>query len=207
MGLYEKYILPRIIDWGCGQAVMQEQRRRVVPLAHGRVLEIGIGSGHNLAHYDPNNVERVIGVDPSAELLAKARRRTTSLSFQVELLNSGFEGISIEDHSVDSVLMTFTLCTLPSVESALAQVRRVLKPSGALLFCEHGRAPEPAVQRWQDRLNPVWKRCFGGCNINRDMPALLRESGFRLESLESDYLPDVPRIAGYRYSGIARVNG
>lgn len=202
MGLYEKYVLPAIIDCACGQKVMQQQRELVVPLAGGDILEVGIGSGLNLPFYDRSKVRRIVGVDPSAELLAKARQRIGALP--VELLQGSAEALPLDDASVDTVLLTFTLCTIPAVETALRQMRRVLKPGGTLLFCEHGRAPDPGVQRWQDRLNPLWKRCFGGCNINRDIAALLRGSGLHIERIDGDYLPDVPRIAGYRYIGAAR---
>lgn len=202
MSLYEKYVLPAIIDCACGQKVMQQQRELVVPLAGGEILEVGIGSGLNLPFYDRGKVRRIVGVDPSTELLAKARQRVGTLP--VELLQGSAEALPLDDASIDTVLLTFTLCTIPAVETALQQMRRVLKPGGTLLFCEHGRAPDPAVQRWQDRLNPLWKRCFGGCNINRDMAAFLRGSGLHIERIEGDYLPDVPRIAGYRYIGSAR---
>lgn len=204
MRLYEKYVLPKLIDCACSQSVMQSQRQIVVPLACGEVLEVGIGSGLNLPFYDRSKVRRIVGVDPSAELLAKARQRIGRLP--VELLRGSAEALPLEDASVDTVLLTFTLCTIPAVETALQEMRRVLKPGGTLLFCEHGRAPDPSVQRWQDRLNPLWKRCFGGCHINRDMAALLRGSGLRIERMEGDYLPDVPRLAGYRYLGVARAS-
>jgi ubiquinone/menaquinone biosynthesis C-methylase UbiE len=202
MNLYEKYVLPALIDCACGQEVMQRQRERVVPLAGGEILEVGIGSGLNLPFYDRSRVRRIVGVDPSAELLGKARQRIGTLP--VELLQGSAEALPLEDKSIDTVLLTFTLCTIPNAEVALQQMRRVLKPGGTLLFCEHGRAPDIAIQRWQDRLNPIWKRCLGGCNINRDMAALLRGSGLAIERIEGDYLPDVPRIAGYRYIGAAR---
>lgn len=204
MSLYEKYVLPKIIDCACGQAIMQRQREQVVPLASGDILEVGIGSGLNLPFYNPGRVKRIVGIDPSAELLAKARQRTGRLP--VELLQGSAEVLPLADASIDTVLLTFTLCTIPGVETALQQMRRVLKPGGSLIFCEHGRAPDAAVQRWQDRLNPLWKRCFGGCHINRDMGALLRGSGLQIERIEGDYLPDVPRIAGYRYLGVARAS-
>lgn len=202
MGLYEKYVLPKLIDCACGQEIMQRQRRFVVPLATGAVLEVGIGSGLNLPFYDRSKVRRIIGIDPSAEMLAKARQRVGTLP--VELLRGSAEALPLDDASIDTALLTFTLCTIPRVETALQQIRRVLKPGGALLFCEHGRAPDATVQRWQDRLNPLWKRCFGGCHINRDMSALLRGSGLQIERIEGEYLPDVPRIAGFRYLGVAR---
>ena len=203
MGFYDKHILPRIIDWACGQEMMQEQRQLVTPLARGRVLEVGIGSGHNLPFYDPAKVERVIGIDPGEELLALAHQRSRDLPFPVDLVPQGCESIPLQNESVDTVLVTFALCTIPAVEQALTEMRRVLKPGGRLIFCEHGRSPDIGVQRWQNRLNPLWKRCMGGCNLNRDMPALIGDSGFALDRLETEYLKNVPRFAGYRYLGIA----
>lgn len=204
MGIYSKYILPRVTDWGCGQKTLHEQRRLVAPLARGRVLEVGIGSGHNLPFYDADKVERVIGIDPGEELLEMTRQRSRDLPFPVELIAQSCEEIPLADESVDTVLVTFSLCSIPAVDEALAQMRRVLKPGGSLIFCEHGRAPDVGVQRWQERLNPAWRYCTGGCNLNRDMPALIRAGGFRFERLEAEYLPDTPRIVGYRYLGIAQ---
>jgi ubiquinone/menaquinone biosynthesis C-methylase UbiE len=203
MGFYDKHILPRIIDCVCGQDIMKEQRQQVAPLASGCVLEVGIGSGHNLPFYDASKVERVIGIDPGEELMAIARQRSRDLPFPVDLVAQGCENIPLDNHSVDTVLVTFSLCTIPAVEQALTQMRRVLKPGGQMIFCEHGRAPDTGIQRWQDRLNPFWNYCMGGCNLNRDMPALIRDSGFVIERLEAEYLKRVPRFAGYRYLGVA----
>jgi ubiquinone/menaquinone biosynthesis C-methylase UbiE len=172
-------------------------------MAYGRVLEIGIGSGRNLPFYDAANIETVIGLDPSAEMLAMARERSRELAFPVEFVQLGSEEIPLEDHSVDTVLLTFALCTIPDTEAALAQMRRVLKPGGELVFCEHGRAPDTNIQKWQDRINPLWKRCCGGCNLNRKIPELIRAGGFRINRIEQTYLPETPRIAGYRYLGTA----
>lgn len=204
MGIYDRYILPRIIELGCGMEVMQAQRQRIVPRARGRVLEVGIGPGHNLAFYDPALVEHVTGIDPSEPLLVRARERSAAVGFPVDLLAQGGEDILLPDGSIDTVLVTFTLCTIPDVEQSLVQMRRVMKPEGSLIFCEHGRSPDAGVHRWQDRVNPLWKKLFGGCHLNRDMPVLIRNAGFSMEFLESDYLEDTPRIAGYRYLGIAR---
>ena len=205
MGLYDRYILPRIIEMGCGMEVMQAQRERVVPQASGRVLEVGIGPGHNLAYYDPSRVEHVTGIDPSEPLLKLARERGSAVNFPVELVAQGAEDIPLPDASIDTVLVTFTLCTIPEVGASLAQMRRVLRPDGKLIFCEHGRSTDASVQRWQDRLNPLWNRLFGGCHLNRDMPALIRGAGFRIDFLEADYLEDTPRLAGYRTLGIAGI--
>ena len=204
MSFYDRHILPIVLNLSCGTKVVQRQRQKVVPLAEGRVLEIGIGSGLNLPFYDPARVERVIGLDPAEEMLAYARRKSVDLPFPVEYLALEGEHIPLERESVDTVLVTYTLCTIPDAVAALEGMRRVLKPGGRLIFCEHGRAPDEAVRRWQHRLNPLWKRIGGGCNLDRDIPALIEGAGFRMDSLDSMYLPRAPRFAGFNYWGSAR---
>ncbi len=204
MGFYERYILPKVLNWSCGAKPVREQRQKVVPLAEGRVLEIGIGSGLNLPYYDPEKVERVIGLDPAEEMLSYARRKSATLPFTVEYLALEGERIPLDRHSVDTVLVTYTLCTIADAIGALEGMRAVLKPGGRLIFCEHGRAPDEAVRRWQRRLNPLWQRIGGGCNLDRDIPALIKAAGFRLDTLESMYLPLAPRFAGFNYWGSAR---
>jgi SAM-dependent methyltransferase len=204
MGFYDRHILPKVIHWGCGAKPVRLQRLKVVPLAEGRVLEVGIGSGLNLPFYDPRKVERVIGLDPSEQMLNYARQASATLPFTVEYLALAGENIPLEHHSVDTVLVTYTLCTIPDAVAALNGMRRTLKPGGRLIFCEHGRAPDEAVRRWQHRLNPLWGRIGGGCNLDRDIPALIGSAGFRIDTLDSMYLPGVPRFAGFNYWGTAR---
>ena len=204
MGFYAKHILPRLLDWSCGAEQVQRQRQKVVPLAEGRVLEVGIGSGLNLPYYDPEKVARVIGLDPAEEMLAYAKRRSDALPFAVDYLALEGDSIPLEKQSVDTVLVTYTLCTIPDAVAALEGVRRVLKPGGRLLFCEHGKAPDASVQRWQDRLNPLWGCIGGGCNLNRDIPALIEAAGFGIDALKTMYLPHTPRFAGFNYWGMAR---
>ena len=206
MGFYDRHILPRVLNWSCGAKPVQRQRQKVVPLAAGRVLEIGIGSGLNLPYYDPAKVERVIGLDPAEEMLTYARRKSGQLPFAVEYLALEGERIPLERQSVDTVLVTYTLCTIPDAIAALEGMRRVLKPGGRLIFCEHGKAPDAAVRRWQHRLNPLWNRIGGGCNLDRDIPALIEGAGFRIDSLDTMYLPHTPRFAGFNYWGSARPN-
>lgn len=203
MGFYSRHILPRVLNLSCGAEPVRQQRRKVVPLASGRVLEVGIGSGLNLPFYDAARVERVIGLDPAEEMLSYARRKATEVPFEVEYLSLAGEQIPLEADSVDTVLVTYTLCTIADAPAALEGMRRVLKPDGRLIFCEHGRAPDEAVRRWQHRLNPVWKRIGGGCNLDRDIPGLLSAAGFRIETIDTMYLPRVPRFAGFNYWGIA----
>ncbi len=163
MGFYEKYILSKVIERGCGAKATQRQRRRVVPLAEGIVVELGIGSGHNLRFYDPDKVDVVKGIDPSEPMLDIARGRLAGLPFDVELIAAPAESLPLDDNNADCVLTTYTLCTISDAAAALAEVRRVLKPGGKLVYCEHGAPPDPKVLRWQGRLNPVWKRLSGGC--------------------------------------------
>lgn len=202
MGLYSRFVLPRVIDVVCSTRPTMRQREKVVPSAHGRVLEVGIGSGLNLPYYDASAVERVVGLDPSPEITRMALGAAARAPFEVEFLTAGSEDIPLDAKSVDTVLVTYTLCTIPRAVQALREMARVLKPGGRLLFCEHGLAPDANVRRWQERINPVWRRVGGGCHLNRDIPALLREGGFEIEDLETMYLPGW-RPATFNYWGRA----
>ena len=202
MGLYGKLILPRLTHLACGQKPLMRQRRKVVPLARGRVLEIGIGSGLNLPFYDPARVSKVWGLDPSPEMTRMAEGRAREVDFEVEFIGLPGDEIPLEDSSVDTVLVTYALCTIPEPIPALRQMRRVLRPGGELIFCEHGAAPDPGVRRWQERLNPLWRRLAGGCNLNREIPRLIEEGGFRIRSLETMYLPGW-RPGTFNYWGTA----
>ena len=204
MGFYEKYILPRFINCACSTKPMMKQREKVVPRASGTVLEIGIGTGLNLPYYDPSTVEKVIGLDPSEKSWELAAERAAHLDFEVEFIGLPGEAIPLDDASVDTVLVTYALCTIPDPVAALQGMSRVLRPGGELIFCEHGIAPDTSVQRWQARINPAWRAIAGGCNLNRDIPALLQQAGFAMNSLEQQYIPGTPRIAGYNYWGGAK---
>lgn len=203
MGFYDKHILPRFINCACGTRPIMRQREKVVPLATGTVLEIGIGTGLNLPLYDAGRVERVIGLDPSEESWKLAGARAGRVDFDVEFIGLPGEDIPLPDASVDTVLVTFALCTIPDPVAALKGMARVLRPNGRLLFCEHGRAPDGKVCQWQDRINPLWRRIAGGCNLNRDIPRLLGAGGFAVSELHTAYLPGTPRFAGYNYWGSA----
>jgi ubiquinone/menaquinone biosynthesis C-methylase UbiE len=204
MGLYENYILPKLIDQGCGSPAVLKQREKIIPRASGRVLEVGMGSGLNLPYYDPDQVEFIWGLEPSEGMRRRAQSRLARAAVEVRLLDLPGEEIPLEDSSADTVVLTFTLCTIPDFQRALGQMRRVLKPEGRMLFCEHGEAPDPSVQKWQKRINPIWKRLAGGCNLNRQIPLLLEEAGFEIEEIESMYLPNTPTIAGFNYWGQAK---
>ena len=203
MGFYASRILPRLIDVAMRNADAARLRAEWIPKARGRVVEIGIGSGLNLPFYS-SNVELVCGVDPSRELREMARKRAAGTSLRLEFLpQSAEEPIPVEAGSFDTAVMSWTLCSIPSTSRALEEVRRVLKPEGQLIFLEHGRAPDPKVAAWQERLTPMWRRVGGGCHLNRPIDALIREAGFRIEELRTGYLPG-PRPMTYNYQGMAR---
>lgn len=186
MGIYNKYILPRIVDHVCGLKPSSKQREKVVPLASGRVLEVGIGSGLNLPYYNAEKVEHIVGIDPSAEMW-KLKKYDSEIP--LEFLQSGIEQLDLDNDSVDSIVCTYTLCTVVDPRLALEQMRRVLKPDGKLIFTEHGLANESKIQKKQNRINPMWKRLGGGCNLNRDIAKIIEGSGFVFEEIDSMYIP------------------
>lgn len=202
MGLYDRHILPHLIDFACGMGAVMKARSQLVPQARGRVLEIGIGSGLNLSFYDPQRVEVVVGVDPSAAMQRLARERAARCQVPVEMIALELGQIQAADASFDDIVCTFTLCTIPDAVSALREMRRVLKPGGRLLFCEHGLAPDLPVVRWQKRLTPLWKPLAGGCHLDRDIPALIGAGGFHIRELSTGYLKG-PRPMTHVYRGWA----
>ena len=203
MGFYDERILPHMINFACGAKPVRKQREKVVPHAEGRILEVGIGSGLNIEFYDPDKVDMVWGLEPSQGMREKARPRVEAAPFPIEWLDLPGEEIPLDDNSADTIVMTYTLCTIPGWKAALQQMRRVLKPDGRLLFSEHGAAPDASVRRWQDRINPYWNRIGGGCNLNREIPRLLTQGGFDIRQLDAMYVPSTPKIAGYTYWGYA----
>jgi ubiquinone/menaquinone biosynthesis C-methylase UbiE len=200
MSFYGERVLPHLVHMSMRQATFDPYRRRVVSAASGRVLEIGVGSGLNLPLYEA--ATHVIGLEPSAKLLAMARTVRT-FGPSIELLEGVAEAIPLPDHSVDTVVSTWTLCSIPDVTRALTEIRRVLAPGGRLLFAEHGRSPEPRVVSWQNRLTPLWKRIGGGCHLNRPIEELIRGAGFHVERLETGYMKG-PKPMTFMYEGIAR---
>ncbi|MGE0745233.1 MAG: class I SAM-dependent methyltransferase [Rhodospirillales bacterium] len=195
--------MPPLIHFAMRAPLIREQRRRVVPHARGRVIEIGIGSGLNLPLYGPA-VEGVVGIDPSGALLSRARDGARDRPFAVELIQGSAEALPAADASFDCAVSTWSLCSIPDPQRALAELRRVLRPDAAFLFIEHGRAPEPGVARWQDRINPLWRCCAGGCNMNRPIGDMVRAAGFRMHRLESGYIDGGPRVLTFHYVGDAR---
>lgn len=203
MGLYSKYVLPQVVHYACGQKPAMKQRRKIIPLATGRVLEIGIGSGLNVPHYDPGQVSHLWGLDPSREMWVIARRNAEEHHLDAEFIEAGAESIPLDDNAADTVVITYTLCTIPDARQALAEVKRVLKPQGSLLFCEHGEAPDANVRKWQERVSPLWSLIGGGCHLNRPIPHLLEASGFSSTDMQTMYIPGW-KPACFNYWGTAR---
>ena len=203
MGLYARHVLPRLIAWAMRHPDLAVCRCRLVPLARGRVLEVGIGSGPNLPLYAGRPaVERVIGLDPSPALLARAAAAAATAACPVHLVQASADAIPLPDRSVDTLVMTWTLCSVPDARSALAELRRVLRPGGELLFVEHGLAPEPGVAAWQRRLDPLWTRL--SCHLDLPVERLLRDAGFAPAALRTGYLGTGPRPLTFLYEGRAR---
>lgn len=202
MTLYRDRILPHLIHFVMQKRDLAAYRSRVVAPAHGRVLEIGIGSGLNLPFYGTAVCE-VVGLDPSAALLARARVAAGRVPARVDLLEARAERIPLNDGSIDTIVMTWTLCSVADPAGALGEMRRVLKPAGRLLFVEHGRAPDAGVRAWQNRLTPLWKRAAGGCHLNRPIPDLIHAAGFQTDSLDTAYMRG-PKFATFMYEGVAR---
>jgi ubiquinone/menaquinone biosynthesis C-methylase UbiE len=202
MGIYNSFVLPKLTHWVCSQKDIADQRRRIVPLARGRVLEIGMGSGLNLPFYNPDRIEFVWGLDPSKGLMKMAEKQSARLPFRVHLMTISGEDIPLKNHSADTVVVTYTLCSIPDVSKALKEMHRVLKPGGRLLFCEHGRSPDPSVLRWQDSLNPLWMKVSGGCHLNRSISGLIQNSGFHINHMDIRYMSPI-RLISYNYLGSA----
>lgn len=204
MKFYEKYVLPHLVNCACRAKPVAELRQKVVPLAEGNVLEIGMGGALNLPFYDSDKVDLIWGLEPSEGMRRLARKNLRQTSLDVKWIALPAGEIPLDDGSVDTVLLTFTLCTIPDWRVALEEMRRVLKPKGKLVFCEHGAAPDAGVRRWQERLTPYWKRIAGGCHLSRPIPEFIEEAGFSIMGMETGYLQNVPRIAGFNYWGTAR---
>ena len=206
MSFYEKKILPKVLDLLCGSSPINYQRKKIVPKVSGNVLEIGIGSGLNLPHYNVSNISNITALDPAEELTDIAKKRISELDLDIDVINCGAEEIPLESKSFDSILVTYTLCSIENLDDSMKEIRRVIKDDGTLFFCEHGIAPDLKTKNWQNRINPIWKRLMGGCNINRDIPEIISNSKLEITDLETMFLPGTPRIAGFNYWGTARTN-
>jgi ubiquinone/menaquinone biosynthesis C-methylase UbiE len=201
MAFYRDNIFPFLVDLAMRNQYLRPYRERVAGAAEGRVLDMGIGSGLNLPFYSPRAGE-ILGLDPSPALLARARGNARGAQPPVRLLSGSAEQIPLHDHSVDTIVMTWTGCSIPGIAAALGEMRRVLRPGGRLLFVEHGRAPEPNVARWQDRVTPLWRCVSGGCHLNRKIDDLLAQNGFRIDRLATGYIPG-PRMMTFFSEGAA----
>ncbi|MDB4836653.1 class I SAM-dependent methyltransferase [Gammaproteobacteria bacterium] len=204
MGLYDKYILPKFLNCACGSKPINYQRQKVVPLAKGKVLDIGIGSGLNIPLYNSDKIDKVIGIDPSHELIDLAKELANDSKASIELVIGSAESIPYPDNFFDTVLVTYTMCTIPNVAIANKEMWRVLKDDGRLIFCEHGLAPDKKISKWQNRIDPFWGKIAGGCHLNRDIQKLITDAGFSFESLDKMYIPSTPKFAGYNYWGIGK---
>jgi ubiquinone/menaquinone biosynthesis C-methylase UbiE len=200
MSFYVDRVLPRITDVALGGKAFDAMRARVCDGLAGEVLEVGFGSGRNVPHY-PTAVSRVRAVDPATVGRTLAEGRVARSAVPVEYIGLDGERLPLDDESVDHVLTTWTLCTIPDVDRALSEVRRVLRPGGSLHFIEHGRAPLTKVARWQDRLTPIQRRVFGGCHLNRQIDVLVERSGLGIGRLENFYAG--PKAFAYMFEGVA----
>jgi ubiquinone/menaquinone biosynthesis C-methylase UbiE len=200
---YDRFILPRLLTCACSASPIMRQRAKIVPRATGRVLELGIGLGLNLGFYDAEKVTSVTGVDPAADLRAAAMAAPRDPRLNVDVQDGTAEALPFEAASFDSVVCTFTLCSVHTPAAALAEARRVLKPAGRLLFCEHGLAPDAGVAKWQRRIEPVWKRIAGGCHLTRPISGAIAAAGFTLDDVDSMYVPKTPKIAAWNEWGMA----
>ena len=201
MGFYSHFVLPRLLNAAMGTKPIRYQRKKVVPRAEGRVLEVGFGAGHNLPYYDASKVSHIWALEPAKEMRDRARENVAASPIPLEFLDLPGEQIPLENEAADTVLITYTLCTIPDVMAALGQMLRVLKSSGRMIFCEHGEAPDEDVRKWQRRLTPAWKVIGGGCHVGRPIPKMIADGGFRIDDMQTMYLPGTPRFAGFNYWG------
>lgn len=200
MGFYDRYVLPRVVNCVCGMKPTTKQREKVVPLAEGNVLEIGIGSGLNLPYYNPQNVNHITGIDPSPEMW---NLNEWQGDLDIEYVEASAEDLQFEDSLFDSVVCTYTLCTIPNPDKALQEIKRVLKPSGKFIFTEHGLAPDEKISKTQNRINPFWKKIGGGCNLNRNIESLISNNNLVFQSIEKMYIPGW-KPASFNYWGVAQ---
>ena len=203
-GLYDRFISPWMLHGACSMPPIHEQRQKIVPKAEGIVVELGMGTGLNLPHYNAEKVTKLIGVDPGRSLMDRARKAAQAAPFDVDLYVESAEDMPLENDLADMVVVTYSLCTIPNPHAALQEVRRVLKPEGSILFSEHGVSDMPNTAKWQHRITPIWKRIAGGCHLNRNVEQLLLSEGFELIDLEKKRMPGVPGVLGFNYRGSAR---
>ena len=201
---WEKHAVPRLIKFACSQPAVMKDRSKIIPKARGDVLELGCGGGINLQFYDRSKVDKLTGLDPSAELLDYTRKEAKALGFNMDILDGVGEAMPFADDSFDTLLTTFTLCSVQDGKQVLKEMRRVLKPGGKILFLEHGRAPDKGPEKWQARIEPVWKHIAGGCHLHRPVSKLFEAEGFALQDNDGHYAPKTPRWLGWMEFGEAR---
>lgn len=204
MAFYNRVILPNLIDSSCKQGPIMKQRSKIVPEAEGVVAEIGMGAAPNLQFYDPGKVKALIGIEPNPGMRKKAGRAIEGQPIPIELVEGFAENLPLETGQADTVVLTYTLCSLPDVPGAFSEIRRILKPGGKLLVLEHGAAPDADVFKWQRRLEPVWKLIGGGCHLTRPIDKMVEAGGFRFDHLVTEYVKKTPKFVGYDYTGVAR---
>ncbi len=204
---YDAHIMPRLIGFACGQGQIMKRRSQVVPLARGDVFELGCGGGLNQEFYDQDAVKSFAGIDPHGGLLDQAKAQAEARGWAADIREGVGEAIPFADRKFDSVVCTFTLCTVDNPAQVMSEMRRILKPGGQLIFLEHGRAPDANVAKWQDRIEPTWKRLAGGCHLTRPIGSSLRGAGFDVEPHGQGYLPKAPRFAAWNEWGVARKPG
>lgn len=199
---YHKYIVPYLTNIACRSSIITSQRQIIIPKAHGHILEIGAGSGSNLPYYNWSQIQSLTLLEPDKRLQAYGRTQSAPPE-KISWMLSGAEKIDLPDHVMDSVTVTYALCSIPQIDQALAEIYRILKPGGILLFSEHGVSPAPSVARFQRILSPAWRFCAGGCHLTRDAPSLIRQAGFDIQDLNQHYLPKAPKFIGFNSLGMA----
>ncbi|HQG38247.1 MAG TPA: class I SAM-dependent methyltransferase [Chitinophagales bacterium] len=203
MGFYSKHILPSLINLTCKTSSLTKQREKVIPFATGNILEIGVGTGLNLPFYNSRNILKLTAIDPYEETWQKREIDSSKLDYKFEFVKASAEELPFKNNTFDTIVITYSLCTIPDVDKALREMSRVLKQDGTLIFCEHGVAPDKKVSATQDFINPIWKPLSGGCNLNRNIPELIEKNGFTIQDLKSMYIPGW-KFASYNFWGSAK---
>lgn len=203
MALYRDHIYPHLVSLLGDPKPIQEIRRRMIPLAQGNVLEVGVGPGVNFVHYDPAKVTKLYALEPNPGMIRMAEQQRKRTELNIEFVDLPGERLPLEDNTVDTVVSTFTLCTIPGVSQAIQGIRRILKPEGRFIFFEHGLSPDANVSRWQRRTEPLFQWAFEGCHVTRDVPTLIKDGGFKIEQIDTAYLAPFPKSGAYCFWGIA----